>query len=342
MNEDELKINDNEENKKTNIFSKAKKAIVNKIDQNGSGSLDKEDFGIIANNIKGAASKAKSDITEKAKDGYTKISEIKKEHKLESDKKLLAPIFQEDIDSSDFGLTKMIRIGSPDKKHSENEICNGSIGHYINTKDLKICNIYPQYIDKYGIYLCPNNSAELYYADPVISNRYIELDDYFDYLRIARTTELQKIAQSLGAKYFKVTYREEKSVITSNKIHSGIEGSKQIKGELTVDHGSNTNDYSTIEVAAEMHFDGHKPEKPELIYLANSPSIQSLVEMRMNNNTLKHQIVSIKLSKIAGIKQNDAIKIDSALSSLKVKGNCSVLSEVQKEARTTLEYEIEF
>ena len=62
MNEDELKINDNEENKKTNIFSKAKKAIVNKIDQNGSGSLDKEDFGIIANNIKGAASKAKSDI----------------------------------------------------------------------------------------------------------------------------------------------------------------------------------------------------------------------------------------------------------------------------------------
>ncbi len=48
------------------------------------------------------------------------------------------------------------------------------------------------------------------------------------------------------------------------------------------------------------------------------------------------------ITKIAGIKQNDAVKIDATLSMLKVKGNCSVSSEVQKEARTILEYEIEF
>ncbi len=328
--------------KKSNIFSKAKSAFVNKIDQNGSGSLDKEDFGIIAGNIKDAAKKAASTVVDKGKDGSAKLSEMTKEYKKEADKKTLCPLFREKINSSDFSLPKMIQIEVQDKRHAENGVCSGSIGHYNTKDDITVCTIYPEFIDEFSITLCPHKTTGIYYADPVFNNKYIELDEYFDYLRIARTSELQKIAQELGAKYFKVSFKEETSSTTSNKKFSGIQVSKKANVSFEGEQTTSNNSYTSVDVAAEIHFNGQAPKKPQLAYLANSPEIKSLIDMRMNDNSLTHQTLSIKLSKIAGIKQNDAKKIDAALSMLKVKGNCSVSSEVQKQARTILEYEIEF
>lgn len=328
--------------KKSSFFSKAKSAFVNKIDQNGSGSLDKEDFGIIAGNIKDAAKKVASTVVDKGKDGSAKLSEMKREYKLEVDKRTLSPLFKEKVDSSDFTLPKMIQIETQDKRHAENDVCKGSIGHYNTKDDITVCTIYPEYLDEFSITLCPHRTNGIYYEDPVFHDKYIELDEYFDYLRVARTSELQKIAQDLGARYFKVSFKEEKTSITSNKIQSGIQASKKADIGLSTEHDTSNKDYTSVEVAAEMHFNGHEPRKPQLEYLANSPAIKSLIDMRMDDNALTHQTVSIKLSKIAGIKQNDAVKIDAALSMLKVKGNCSVSSQVQKEARTILEYEIEF
>ena len=43
---------------------------------------------------------------------------------------------------------------------------------------------------------------------------YIALDEYFSYLKIERINELQMIAKSLGAKHFKVTYKEEQTAFS--------------------------------------------------------------------------------------------------------------------------------
>ena len=50
------------------------------------------------------------------------------------------------------------------------------------------------------------------------------IDEYSDYLRIARVNELQKIAQDLGAKYFKVTYLEEKKTLSSHSLKAQGKG----------------------------------------------------------------------------------------------------------------------
>ena len=45
---------------------------------------------------------------------------------------------------------------------------------------------------------------------------------------------------------------------------------------------------------------------------------------------------------LAGIKMNDAVKIDAMLKAMKITSNTTVAVEAQKEARRILEYEIEF
>ena len=328
--------------KKSNIFSKAKSAFVNKIDQNGSGSLDKEDFGIIAGNIKDAAKKAASTVVDKGKDGSAKLSEMKRKHKSEVDKRTLSPLFKDKVNSSDFTLPKMIQIEAQDKRHAENDVCKGSIGHLNIKDDITVCTIYPEYLDEFSITLCPHRTNGIYYEDPVFHDKYIELDEYFNYLKSARTSELQKIAQELGARYFKVSFKEEKSSISSSKKQTNIQVSKKADIDVSTEHDTSNQDYTSIKVAAEVHYNGHSPRKPQLEYLANSPTIKNLIDMRLDDNSITHQTVSIELSKIAGIKQNDADKIDAALSMLNIKGNRSISSQVQKEAHTTLEYEIEF
>ena len=71
--------------------------------------------------------------------------------------------------------------------------------------------------------------------------------------------------------------------------------------------------------------------------------IENLIKMRMDTKgPLNHQTLNIKLSSSSGLKETDAVKIDMILKSLKMVGNTTVSSEVQNEAKSILEYEINF
>ena len=132
--------------------------------------------------------------------------------------KSLRPIFEDDLDSPEFALSKIIRVADIDKKHAESEVCNGSIGYISEHKDVRILNIYTDKADMYGITYYPDRDSEIYYVDPFDRDRYVALDDYFHYLKVARVNELQRIAQDLGAKHFRVTYKEDlKSEIENNQ-----------------------------------------------------------------------------------------------------------------------------
>ena len=149
------------------------------------------------------------------------------------------------------------------------------------------------------------------------------------------------MAQDLGAKHFRVTYKEEKASLAERGSNAKINMKPLAAGEKETSF-TDTN-FSTVEVAAEMSFPGHSPIKPQLKYLCNDPSINTLVEMRMDEKApLLHQKYMLKLSNSSGLKESEAVKIDAALKGMKCAGNTTVVSEVQNESKRYLEYEIDF
>lgn len=315
------------------FLGKTKDAVVKIADQNGDGELDLKDASVLAE----AIGNATRDTVEAIKDSAESKSR-------EIELKTLQPIFIEDLDRADFLMPKLIRITEMDKRRSESEVCKGSIGYTSTQKDLQIVNIFRSKADAFGLSFYPDMDSEIYYVDPSDRDRYIALDDYFSYLKVARVSELQKIAQDLGAKHFRVTFKEQKTVFSAHATK--VKGSAKVTGSAAdVDAASDlaSTDVSTVEIAAEMDCPGHAPIAPKLQYLQRDPSIQSLISLRMDEKSpTTHQKYTLKLSNSSGIKEKDAIKIDAALKSMKFSGNTTVTSEARNEARRFFEYEIDF
>ena len=297
-------------------------------DQNDDGKFDMEDVSAIAetasNAVKKGAQALKASADEKAR---------------QMELKALQPIFMDTLDSTDFLMPKFIKIAERDKRRAESEVCQGSIGYNSDHKDLRMVTIFQDSIDAFGLSFFPDTESTFYYVDPTDRDRYIALDEYFSYLKVERINELQKIAQDLGAKYFKVTYKEEKATFTENKVKTSA-NSKQL-GAADATHHTTENKYSTVEIAAEMHCPAHEPIKPTLKYMQKDTTIQSLITARMEGK-ISRQKFMLKMSTSSGIKENDAVKIDAVLKGMKFSGNTTVTSEAKNEARRYFEYEIEF
>lgn len=100
--------------------------------------------------------------------------------------------------------------------------------------------------------------------DPSNERLYIALDNYYNYLKIARVSELQSVAQSLGAKHFKVSYKEQtESLINKKGVLKGKGNGVQAEAKQTVD----TKSRYKMKIESEMYFSGHQPFQPILQYL---------------------------------------------------------------------------
>ena len=162
-----------------------------------------------------------------------------------------------------------------------------------------------------------------------------------DYLKQVRISELQKIAQDLGAKHFRVTYKEEKSLFLEKTDTKKV----GIKARDTAEYEQKKEEkkYSKIEIAAEMECPRHAPVEPELKCMKYDPTVKSLVELRMNTQgPMKRQFLTLKLSNSSGLKESEAVKIDAVLKGLKCSGNSTLISEAQNESKRYMEYEIDF
>ena len=304
-----------------NLFDKAKRKVVDAIDQNNDGEVNLKDVAVL-----------KEQWTEKLD-----------RQKQEADRKSLCPIFEDDLNTPDFLLSKLIRIAPMDRKHAESEVCIGSIGFESICKDLNVINIYPDHTGLFGLRFYPDQDSEIYYVDPCDRDHYIAMDDYFNYLRIVRVSELQRIAQALGARHFRVVYKEYKKESSAENVRMKAAGRfARQNGSADAAHESASDDLSKVEIAAEMECLGHQPVEPELKYFKKDPQIQNLVSLRMSDNALTHQVYRLELINSSGIKVKDAAKIDAALSAMKINGNLSVTKEAQSESRRFFEYEIDF
>lgn len=310
------------------VIGKVKNKTVQIMDQNDDGKFDLKDVSQVAGAVENVVKKTAENVRKNAEE-KTRLLEMK----------ALQPIFESDLEDANFSLPKLVRICEIDKKRAESEVCQGAIGYFTDTKNLRVVNIYQNCIEKFHITFYPDCAYEFYYVDPRDRDRYIALDEYFGYLKMERVNELQKVAQDLGAKHFKVTYKEEKKAITGRqtKVNANV-GVDADRSSESVEKS-----FTTLEIAAEMVCPGHAPIKPNLHYLSQDSSVQSLINMRMDSNSpLSHHKFMVKLSNSSGIKENDAVKIDAVLKSFKCSGNTTVMIEAQNESRRYLEYEIDF
>lgn len=310
------------------ILEKSKNMAIQIADQNDDGKFDLEDVSSMANSLGSVMKKGTQSLKDTADE---KVRQL--------ELKMLQPIFLEDLNG--LSMPRFIRITERDKKHAESEVCKDSIGFWTEYKEIRLMNLFRDSIDSYAISFYPSSENEFYYVNPVDKDNYIVLDEYFDYLKQVRIGELQKIAQDLGARHFKVTYKEEK-VLLSERKSSNKAGAKSC-ASVEVEKKVEENKYSKIEIAAEMDCPGHAPVEPKIKYMKYDPNIQKLVEMRMDaHGPISHQALTIKLSNSSGLKESEAVKIDAVLKGLKCTGNATVLGETQKESRRYLEYEIDF
>lgn len=312
------------------VLEKTKSAIAKIADQNDDEKFDMQDVSLVA-----------SKVGESVKNGAAALKESAEERTRALELKSLQPIFAEVLDERDFVLPKFIRVANRDKKRAESQVCKGSIGYYSDLKGLRLVNIFLDNLEMFNLVFFPDCNSEFYYVDPIDKNRYIALDDYFNYLKVERISELQRLAQSLGAKHFRVTYKEEKTSVAEKiiKANINVQGVAAGNGERNLSETK----FDTIEIAADMECPGHAPNRPELKYLQKDPAIRTLIDMRMDEHSpLSHQKFMLKLSNSSGLKESDAVKIDAVLKSMRFTGNTSIVSEARNEARRYFEYEIDF
>jgi len=304
-------------------------SAVQGIDQNDDGKFDLSDVSVLAGAVGGAVKKTTQSVLDSA--GETaRAMELRK----------LQPIFADSLTAVDFLMPKLVRIVERDKRYAESEVCKGSIGYCSDQKDLHMVNIFLDSVDAFGLTFYPESDCDFYYVDPSDKEHYIAINDYFSFLKIARINELQKIAQDLGAKHFRVIYKEEETSFSEKKAKGTAKASI---ANADLEQHSAESKYSMVEVAAEMSFPGHAPVRPQLRYLLRDPSIQNLVAMRMDETApLLHQRLVLKLSNSSGLKESDAAKIDAVLKGAKVTGSITIAAEARNESKRYLEYDITF
>ena len=306
----------------SDFVNKAGQDITKAIDQNGDGKLDI------------------SDIQEAIK----KNQEAQAENQRKNDLERLKPLFPEDFEQPEFVLPRMIRVADIDKQHAENPVCKGCIGFKTVQDDLTVVTIFRDHIDDFGLSFYPELDNCVYYVDPCDRDHYVSLDEYFSFMKMKRVAELQKIAQALGAKHFKVTYKAKTESATSDSVDAAAAiNAGPVKGDAKVNHSASDSSMLALSVEAEMRFPGHAPMRPELQYLKKEINVNNLIELRMDPlSPLQHQHFNIEMSNSSGIKVKDAVKIDAMLKFMKISGNTSIVHQAQTEARRILEYEIEF
>lgn len=312
------------------FIDKTKAHAVRTMDQNDDGKFDISDISVITDNVSDAVKKGAAAVKEGIEESYKQL-----------EFRTLQPIFFDTLEQPEFTLSKFIRVTDRDKKHAESEVCQDSIGYWSDRGGMRVVNIFKDSLSDFPVNLYPDTEYEFYYVNPVDSSNYIALDEYFSYLKMVRVNELQRVAQALGAKHFKVVYKEERVAFSETK---GKAQAKAVQaGNVELEHELSEKKYSVIDVAAEMFMEGHSPQKPELLYLLKDNNVQNLIHLRMKEGEkFHHHKISIKLSNSSGMKESDAVKIDAFLKGLKISGNTTVASEAKNESRRYLEYEIDF
>lgn len=321
--------------------------------------VEKKDFGDVIEDAKevadkalevvGEAAKIAGDFAEQnvkqAKEVFNRVINNFGDEKSKRNLEKYRPIF---VNSMEEGIRypKMINVVDYDKRMDVAE-CEGAVGFMENIKNVEVLGIYQKDFKEFkNVKFYPNTTpnSSVYYVHPIDNNLYIEITEYFKYLKEQRIAELEYIAQELGAKHFKVQIMEEtmNSSSSKNKVDAKL-GFLKNKAGVNLEKDNSQSDYEYIGIAAENTYPGKEPEEPVLKLWANNESIKSLVKQRMSkDNQLQSKKFRLDYNTSSGIKESEAAKIDGVLKSIKFGAAGKITEEAKKESKRKLEYSIEF
>lgn len=293
-----------------------------------------------AEEVKNTAIQLKDDAM--AKQAERKITAAEK--KRQDDLIKLSPIFKDDIANNELLTERVIRIVNYDPR-LENDVCKGSIGFYEKTDDRKMPTIYSKFVPDLGLSFYPQLSESVFIADPCIAGKYIEIDEYYNYMKQVRVNELTLVAQSLGAKSVTI---ELKSTSTSKSLFSK---SAQAKAGPILDGGykqqGNSTNSNSIEIWAHTTFKtaiwNGGPTVPTLLYFRNESDISSLIQMVLvNRSKVAERKYSMKASSSSGMSLNEAMSIAGTLKKIKCSAGANFAKSAENESNAFLDYTIVF
>ncbi len=268
--------------------------------------------------------------------------------RLEMERKTLRPVFAEELRpvGEKSAFPSVIVIVPRDKRREESTVCAGAVGYWTSVKGLDFLNLYQDVAGQLGLDLYPRVEETFYHENPFCPEMYIELDDYFNYLKKARVDELERIAQDLGARHVTITFREKKETFVKRTAKQEAAG-RLPNSSAKAQHSSESTqeEYTGMEVAADVHFSGNgQPAVPQLVYFKRESDIEQLIQMRTggSGNPVQSKTYHFQCSRLSGMNQQEAGKLDAALAQLKCGGTATFSSKIQQESRTELEYHIEF
>ena len=294
-----------------------------------------------------AAEEVKSTAIQLKDDALAKQAERKitvAEKKRQDDLIKLAPIFKEDISNNELLTERVIRIVNYDPR-LENDVCKDSVGFYEKTDDRKMPTIYSKFVPDLGLSFYPQLSESIFISDPCIAGKYIEIDEYFNYMKQVRVNELTLVAQSLGAKSVTI---ELKSTSNSKSLFSKSTQAKMgpvFDGDYK-QQGNNTNSNS-IEIWAQTTFKtalwNGGPTTPTLLYFRNESDISSLIQMVLvNRSKVTERKYSMKASSSSGISLNEAMSIAGTMKKIKCGAGANFVKSAENESKAFLDYTIVF
>lgn len=326
-------------------------AFISAIDRNGNGRIDRGDLGLTREDMRETTQKVRAAVSatgQSVRTATDRIGDAFDEARLEADRRKLRPVTKTDLDISFGGLVpaaqapKLIRIVGRDKKRAENPACIGAVGYWTTVREVEVLNLYEDCAAWSGLEFLPCLSQTFYYVDPYRTKVFVALDDYFDHMKKSRVNELKVIAQQLGAKQVRISFKEHRK----GKAKLGIRAEGKV--DILKSGGSYdrvSDDLAHTEIASNVTFSGHDtPQVPTLTYFKNEDEIGRLVQMRTggSQNQVKVEDYRFQCSRSIGMTEKTALKLDGVLHQLKCSGSTDISREVQRESRTELEYHIEF
>ena len=294
------------------------------------------------------------DAMDKTKVGMEKAIVVAKESgekfndaRIELDRKVFSPLDADMILANDFSAPRLVRL-LDSNPYAAKEACRDAAGFNSVIAKNRVLQLVKGEYPEVKFQFIPNLSEEIYLRNPYVEDMYISLNSYFDYIKNARVAELETVANKLGAKYVKISYKETEKKFVSVKGKKKEENSLTLGKEKGKGSDQTAMDFSQdslkeIEVASESNFVGHSnPSRPELVYFKGAMEIESLIEACLGDNRPTRKSYTMKYNRSSDLNLDAAVGIDAVLGKLKMSASASVKSEVERENRMYLTFDIEF
>ena len=284
---------------------------------------------------------------EQAKEIVADTGEKIKDLKDKAEKMLFNPITLDEYRSANYNVPKLVRMLDKDT-HEGLESCAGAIGYESTIAKMKVFEIIKKNASDLNIRFSPNKNGIIYYQNPYEQDMFLNIEDYFEFIKKKRVNELEMIANKLGAKHINVTIKEEKKSFVrlnakkKNSLKGKVEGvnaglDEEEKAELE------SKQFNILEIALDHNFTNPgNPERPDLVYFKGDPDIESLIDLQFGKNPSKDKKYTLKFSQSSDINLDIAAGIDAVLDKLSLKSSASVKAEVEREKRLYFDYFIEF